>query len=202
MKIIGLTGGIGSGKSAAAGFLKGLGAEVIDLDEVGHQALEKGGGAYEKVVKEFGTGVLDDAGVIDRARLGDVVFKDKEALKRLTEIIHPVIDRIVAQKVSESQLKGIGVLVLEAAAILEAGKTWQVDEIWVMTADEKAAINRLKGRPGYREEDVRRRIRSQLTNKERIRHADVVIDNNGTLGELKARVKAEWEKLQRRIIDS
>jgi dephospho-CoA kinase len=202
MRIIGLTGGIGSGKSAAAGILKELGAEVIDLDKAGHEALKKGGGAYEEVVKEFGEGILDDKGEIDRARLGQIVFKDKAALKRLTRIVHPVIDTFVIQKVSEYQGKGVGVLILEAAALLEAARTWQVDEVWVTTADEKTVLERLKERPGYREADVWSRIHSQLTNAARIRQADLVIDNNGTLEELKARVKTEWGKLQRRIIDS
>ncbi|MBN1693599.1 MAG: dephospho-CoA kinase [Dehalococcoidales bacterium] len=202
MKILGLTGGIGSGKSTAARFLKDLGAEVIDLDKAGHEALKKGGGAYEKVVKEFGAGILDDKGEIDRSRLGEIVFKDKTALKRLTIIIHPVIDEFVEQKVSECRRKGVKVLVLEAAAMLESAKTWQVDEIWVTTAEEKTVLNRLKTRPGFSEQDVWSRIRSQLTNAARIRQADVVIDNNSTLEELKAGVKAEWQKLRGRIIDS
>jgi len=202
MRIIGLTGGIGSGKSTAAGFLKDLGAEVIDLDKAGHEALKKGGGAYEKVVKEFGAGILDDKGEINRARLGEIVFKDNAALKRLTKIIHPVIDAFVEQKVIECRLKGIEVLVLEAAAMLESAKTWQVDEIWVTTADDKMVLARLKTRPGYSEEDIRRRINSQITNAERIKQADVIIDNDGMLAELKTRVKEEWEKLQGRMIDS
>ncbi len=199
MRIIGLTGGIGSGKSAASGILEELGAEVIDLDKVGHDALKKDGGAYEKVVKEFGEEILDDKGEIDRARLGQIVFKDKAALKRLTSIVHPVIDDFVEQKVSECQEKGVEVLVLEAAAMLEAARTWQVDEVWVTTTDEKTVVERLKERPWYSEGDVWSRIRSQLTNAARIRQADVVINNNGTLEELKAGVKAEWAKLLKRL---
>lgn len=199
MKIIGLTGGIGSGKSAAAGFLKELGARVIDLDKVGHEALKKGGGAYVKVIGEFGKGILDNRGEIDRAKLGGIVFKDKAALKRLTVIIHPVIDKFVEQQVKECLQQGVGVLVFEAAAMLESARTWQVDEVWVTISDEKTVLNRLKARPGYDEKDIRRRIRTQMTNAERIKHADVVIDNNGTLAELKAGVKAAWEKLLKRL---
>jgi dephospho-CoA kinase len=202
MRIIGLTGGIGSGKSAAAGILKELGAEVIDLDKVGHEALKKGGGAYENVVREFGAGILDNKGEIDRARLGGIVFKDKAALKRLTKIIHPVIDKYVEQKVSDCRVKGVKVLVLEAAAMLESAKTWQVDEIWVTTADEKTVLNRLKARPGYTEEDIKKRIRVQMPNAERVKQADFIIENDGTRVALEAGVKAGWKKLQRRIIDS
>ena len=202
MRIIGLTGGIGSGKSTAAGFLKELGAEVIDLDKVGHEALKKGGGAYEKVVKEFGEEALDAEGEIDRAKLGKVVFNDKTALKRLSGMVHPVIDAYIAQKVDECHRQGVDVLVLEAAALLEAQRTWQVDEVWVTTTDAKTVLERLKERPGYSEADAWSRIRSQLTNVTRIRQSDLVINNNGTLDDLKARVKVEWEKLQGRLIDS
>ncbi len=199
MKVIGLTGGIGSGKSTAAQFLAELGAEVIDLDKAGHEALKKGGLVYKKVVKEFGEAILDFDGEIDRARLGRIVFKDREALKRLNAIVHPAIDKAVENKVSESRRKGIKVVVLEAAAMLEAEKTWQVDEVWVTKSNKKTVLNRLKERSGYTEAEAKRRIRSQMTDKERIKHANVVINNDGTPEELKARVKVEWEKLLKRL---
>ena len=199
MKVIGLTGGIGSGKSTAALFLAELGAEVIDLDKAGHEALKKGESAYKKAVREFGEGILDYDGEIDRTRLGRIVFKDREALKRLNTIIHPAIDKAVENKVNESRRKGIKVVVLEAAAMLEAEKTWQVDEIWVTKSSEKTALKRLKERPGYTEAEAKRRIKAQMTDKERIKQADVVINNDGTPEELKARVKAEWGKLLKRL---
>ena len=199
MKIIGLTGGIGSGKSTAAQFLTELGAEVIDLDKAGHEALKKSGGVYKKVVREFGEGILKPDREIDRTRLGRLVFKDREALKRLNKIVHPAIDKIVENKVSESRRKGIKVVALEAAAMLEAEKTWQVDEIWVTTANEKTVLNRLKERSGYTEAEAKTRIHAQLKNEERTKQADVVINNDGTPAELKAKVKAEWEKLLERL---
>jgi len=202
MKIIGLTGGIGSGKSTAAQFLAELGAEVVDLDKAGHEALKKGGAVYNEVVKEFGEGILDYEGEIDRTRLGRIVFKDSEALKRLNAIVHPAIDRVVENKVSESRRKGIKVVVLEAAAMLEAEKTWQVDEVWVIKSKKKTVLSRLKERSGYTEAEAKRRIRSQMTDRERIKHADVVINNDGTPEELRGKIKAEWEKLLERIFDS
>ncbi len=199
MKIIGLTGGIGSGKSVAARFLAELGAEVIDLDKAGHEALVKGGSAYKKAVKEFGEGILKKDGEIDRSRLGEIVFKDYKALQRLNKIVHPVIDKTVAKKRREFRRKGIKVLVLEAAAMLEAEKAWQVDEIWVTTAPEKTVLERLKERSGFNEGEAKSRIDSQLANDERIRQAKVIINNDATLFELRRKVKAEWEKLLKRL---
>ncbi|OGN98037.1 MAG: dephospho-CoA kinase [Chloroflexi bacterium RBG_13_51_18] len=199
MKIIGLTGGIGSGKSTAARFLKELGAEVIDLDKAGHEVLKKDGGVYKKVVGEFGEGILKVGGEIDRIRLGEIVFNDREALKRLNKMVHPAIDKIVESKVSKCRRKKVKVVVLEAAAMLEAEKTWQVDEIWVTISNEKAVLNRLKERSGYSETEAKKRINAQITNEERMKLADVVIRNDGTLDELEIKVKAEWEKLQGRL---
>jgi dephospho-CoA kinase len=201
VKVIGLTGGIGSGKSTAARFLAELGAVVIDLDKVGHDALKKDSGAYQQVANEFGKDILFANGEIDRARLGKIVFNNPDALKRLNQIMHPAIDSEVKKITRDSRKKGIRVVVLEAAAMLEADKAWQVDEIWVTTASEKTVLNRLKERSGYAEAEAKARIHAQLTNKERIRQADVVINTDCTLDELKVRLEAEWEKLRGRISD-
>lgn len=199
MKIIGLTGGIGSGKSTAALFLTDLGAEVIDLDKVGHDVLERRNKAYQRLLEEFGEGILDAKGEIDRTKLGRIVFSDPKALQRLNNIVHPEIDKIVEKNIEESRRKQVKVLVFEAAALLEAEKTWQVDEVWAILADEQAVLDRLKGRSGYSELDIKARIHAQMTNEERIKHANVVIYNNGTLKELKANLEREWEKLHQRL---
>jgi dephospho-CoA kinase len=199
MRVIGLTGGIGSGKSTVARLLEGLGAVVVDLDKVGHDVLKKGSGAYRQVVSEFGKGILSADGEIDRARLGKIVFKNPEALNRLNKIVHPAIDAVVEKKIRASRRRGVKVLVLEAAAMLEADRAWQADEIWVTTAPEAAVLARLKERSGYSEAEAETRIHAQLSNKERINRANVVIDNNGTPEELKAKVKLEWDSLQRRL---
>jgi len=199
MKIIGLTGGIGSGKSTAARFLAELGAEVVDLDKVGNEALKKSKKAYKRALEEFGETILDKNGEIDRAKLGKIVFRDHESLNRLNNIVHPEIDKTVAEKTKECRRQGLKVLVLEAAAMLEAERTWQVDEIWVTIAPEKAALERLKQRPGYNEADAKARINSQMTNEERIKRAKVVINNDGTLHQLKSHVKTEWDNLLKRL---
>jgi dephospho-CoA kinase len=198
MRVIGLTGGIGSGKSTVAGYLAGLGAMVIDLDKVGHEVLKSGSQAFKKVVSEFGKDILEAGGEIDRARLGNLVFKNRKALMRLNRIVHPAIDKIVNEKIEEYRQKRVKVVVLEAAAMLEAGRAAQADEIWVTVAPEATVLNRLSERSGYSEAESRARIRSQLPNEERIKHADVVIATDCSLEELKVRVEVEWRKLMGR----
>jgi dephospho-CoA kinase len=199
MKIIGLTGGIGSGKSTAASLLAKLGAEIVDLDKVGNEALKKGNKAYKKAVQEFGDTILGKNGEIDRSKLGRIVFRDREALQRLNNIVHPEIDKVVAEKTKDCPHRGVKVMVLEAAAIMEADKAWQMDEMWAIIAPEKAVIERLKQRSGYYESETKARIHSQMPNEEKAKRANVVINNNGSLDNLKAQVKAEWEKLLKRL---
>jgi dephospho-CoA kinase len=198
MKIIGLTGGIGSGKSTVARVLAELGAVIVDLDKVGHDVLKQKE-AREKLVMEFGESILNNGGDIDRARLGGIVFNDSKALSRLNRIVHPVIDDVVKRKVAEYLREGVEVVVLEAAAILDAGRTSQVDEVWVTIAPEPVVLKRLAGRTGYSEAEAKARIKSQMTGEERVRQADVVIDTDCTLDELKARVTAEWNRLRKRL---
>jgi dephospho-CoA kinase len=199
MKIIGLIGGIGSGKSTVAGFLTELGAMVIDLDKIGHEALEPDGKAWRQVAGAFGKKILAPGGEIDRAKLGDIVFKDPKALLRLNSITHPVIDSIVAEKIEQSRRQVVKVLVMEAAVMLEAGKTLQAEELWVTVSSEDTVLSRLSKRSGYSEKESKTRISAQLSNEERVKQADVVIDTDCTLEELKSRVKVEWDKLLKRI---
>jgi dephospho-CoA kinase len=198
MKIIGLTGGIGSGKSTVARVLAELGAVIVDLDKVGHDVLKQKE-AREKLVMEFGESILNNGGDIDRARLGGIVFNDSKALSRLNRIVHPVIDDVVKRKVAEYLREGVEVVVLEAAAMLDAGRSSQVDEVWVTIAPESVVLERLAGRTGYSEAEAKARIKSQMTGEERVKQADVVIDTDCTLDELKTRVTAEWNRLRKRL---
>lgn len=199
MKIIGLTGGIGSGKSTVAQFLAELGAVIVDLDKVGHEVLKSGGVVRERIVSEFGKNILTGSGDIDRTRLGGIVFNDFEALSRLNKIMHPVIDNIINARIEEYRREGVEVVVLEAAALLDADRASQVDEIWVTVAPEAVVLKRLAERTGYSEEESKARIRSQMPGEKRIRQADLVIDTDCSLDELKARVATEWQKLLKRL---
>ncbi len=195
MKVIGLTGGIGTGKSTVSQFLAELGAVIIDADKVGHEALKPEGEAWQKVVNAFGKQIVNPDGHIDREKLGRIVFGDSGERERLNQIMHPAMYQTVAAKIEECRRQGVAVVVLEAALLLEAGWTPLVDEVWVTVASEPAVIKRLRLRTGLSQEDSLARIRSQLRSGERAKHADVVIDTDCTLEEVKVRVKALWQRL-------
>jgi dephospho-CoA kinase len=196
MKVIGLTGGIGSGKSTVSQLLSELGANVLDADKVGHQCYQPGTETWKDVVDAFGEEIVAPDGSIDRKKLGAIVFKDPEALTRLNQIMHPRMYDMMADQIEEYRLGGAEVVVLEAAILLEAGWTPLVDEIWITVASEPTVVQRVRERTGLPEEQIRSRIRSQLSNEERKGKADLVISNDGGLDELRKKVEELWEGLK------
>jgi dephospho-CoA kinase len=196
MKVIGLTGGIGSGKSTVSQILAELGAVVLDADKVGHEAYQPGTETWKEVVATFGREIVAPDESIDRKKLGAIVFGDPEALTRLNGIVHPRMYDMMADKIEEYRRQGVKVVVLEAAILLEAGWTPLVDEVWLTVASEPTVIRRARERTGLPEEQIRSRIRSQLSNEERKKQASVVISNDGGLDELRAKVEELWEGLQ------
>ena len=194
MKVIGLTGGIGSGKSTLARFLAELGAVVLDADKLGHEAFKSGTDAWREVVAAFGRGILTPAGEIDRKKLGEIVFNNPQALSRLNQIMHPQIGKVLQSSLEEYRRQGAKVLVLEIPLLLETGGTSLVDEVWVTVASEATILKRLGKRSGFSREHSLARIRSQTSDEERVKHADVVINTDGTLEELRAKVKELWEQ--------
>ena len=195
-KIIGLTGGIGSGKSTVSQYLAELGATIVDADKVGHEALTRAD-IKQELVTIFGREILGTDGEIDRKKLGPVVFSDPEALKKLNHIMHRRMRTMMEDKLAQFRREGASVVVLEAAVLLETDADWDkiVDEIWVTVSREAAVIKRMKDQRGMTEEQTKARIKSQLSNEERIKHASVVINNDGNLDEVKVKVKELWEKL-------
>ena len=189
MKVIGLTGGIGSGKSAVARFLAELGAVIIDADKVGHEAFKPDTELWREVVAAFGRHILTPEGDIDRGKLGKMVFGSAESLARLNQIMHPRMYYMVKAQLEEYRRQGIDVVVLEAPLLLEAGWTPLVDEVWVIITPESQVLRRLQERAGLTEPESLARIRSQMSNEARVKHADVVINNDGGLDELRDRVK-------------
>ena len=193
MKIIGLTGGIGSGKSTVARFLAELGAVVLDADKIGHKLLLSGGGAWQPVVDAFGKQVVAPNGDIDRQELGQKVFADSEARIRLNRIMHPLIFYVVKAQLQEYRQKGAIVVVIEAPLLLEAAWKSVVDEVWVTVASESTILKRLRERAGLIGQEVRARIGAQLPSDIRIHQADIVIDTDCSLDELKVKTKKLWE---------
>lgn len=195
MIVIGLTGGIASGKSTAARYLAGQGAVMIDADLLGHRAYEPGRPAFDRVVEAFGDEIVADDGTIDRRALGGRVFGDPAQLDRLTGIVWPEILAMASEEIEAAREAGRDVVVLEAAVLLEAGWEGAVDEVWVVTVDRATAIERATARDGVDEAAVAARIDAQLSNEERTAKADVVLDNSGTEPELLAELDREWSRL-------
>lgn len=198
MIVIGLTGGILSGKSTISKMLNERGAVVIDADKVGHEAYTPHTLVWQEVTDAFGKDILTENGEIDRKKLGEIVFKDPQALTRLNGIMHPRMHDMLGEKVGKLRSEGADVVVLEAAILIEAKWTDLVDEVWVVKAPEETVIQRLQNRSGLTEEQARSRIRSQLSNEERVKHADVIIDTDCTLAEVEVKVGGLWEKIQSR----
>lgn len=193
---IGLTGGIASGKSTVARYLAQLGAHVIDADQLGHRVYEPDTPGFRRVVEAFGGDVVGADGRIDRKVLGGKVFGNPEALKRLTDIVWPEILAL-----AEAEMARVAahdpqrIIVLEAAVLFEAGWQGAVDEVWAVVVPSEVAIARAGARDGLPPAEVQKRIDSQMSNDERSRRADVVIDNAGDTETLLARVDREWLRL-------
>jgi phosphopantetheine adenylyltransferase/dephospho-CoA kinase len=197
--IIGLTGGIASGKSTVAATLHKWGAYVIDADKLGHRAYVKGTDAFHKVVAQFGEDVVGEDGEVDRRALGAKVFGEGGSLKQLTDIVWPAIYDMAAAEIKQSlDANPDTVVVLEAAVLIEAGWQSLADEIWVTTVDPEVAIARASARDGVDAEAVQARIDAQLSNAERTAEANVVIDNSADEDHLVQQLKTHWNKLQER----
>jgi dephospho-CoA kinase len=190
--VLGLTGGIGTGKSEVTRALAGLGASVIDADRVGHEAYRPHQGIWQEVVQAFGEEILQPDGEVDRKALGAIVFSQPDARAKLNGIMHPWMAKEIERRIDQMRQDGVEVVVLEAALLIEAGWQGLVDELWVTTADEEEAVTRVSLRSGLSEEQVRGRMATQMPVAEKIRQADVVIDNSGNLGGLQRRVAQEW----------
>lgn len=197
--IIGLTGGIASGKSTVATTLQSWGAYVIDADKLGHRAYVKGTDAFHKVVAQFGEDIVGADGEVDRRALGAKVFAEGGSLKQLTDIVWPAIYDMAAAEIKQSLDSNPNtVVVLEAAVLIEAGWQSLVDEIWVTTVDPSTAIERASARDGVDADAVQARIDAQLSNAERTAEAAVVIDNSADEPQLLAQLENHWKNLQER----
>ena len=188
MRVIGLTGGIGAGKSTVADLLAARGAAVVDADRIARAVVEPGGAAYQAVVERFGPGVLDEDRRLDRAALAGIVFRDRDALAALEGITHPAIQAEMARQVASHAAAPVVVMdipLLKARREPMAG-------IVVVDVAEEVAVRRLVDQRGFEEGDARRRIAAQISRDERRAIADIVVDNGGDRAALDAEIDRVW----------
>jgi dephospho-CoA kinase len=193
--VIGLTGGIGSGKSTVAAMLAELGADVIDTDKVGHDVYRAGTEGFRQVMAAFGRDIVASDGSIDRRALAARVFADPEALRRLNAIVHPLIGLAVRDWLQRAQAEPrTAPIVVEAPVLMEAG--WRFfDEVWVVVVEPETAVARVTAARDMTADEVRRRLAAQMSNAERVRLAYRVIHNDGDLDALRVEVEAAWRAI-------
>ena len=193
MLVVGLTGSIGTGKSEATRILQELGAGIINADQVGHEAYTPHTESWNEVVDAFGQDILQPNGEIDRSKLGAIVFADSSQMTKLNRIMHPRMAGMVADKIEQMRSHGIQVAVVEAALLFEAGWETLVDEVWTTDSPLESVFQRLMLRNGLNEEEVRKRLSSQMDIQERLNRSDVVVDNSGGVAALEETVRSLWE---------
>jgi dephospho-CoA kinase len=197
MLLVGLTGGLGAGKSTVARMLADRGAVLVDADELARRALEPGSRAYQEVRDLFGDEVVTPSGELDRAAIAATVFSDPERRRALESIVHPEVFRMLAETV-EARRGTEDVVVFDAPLIVETGFQDACDVVVVVTAPEEERVARATRDRGMTADQARARIRAQIDEAERGAVADIVIRNDGDVAQLEARVEDLWQQLRRR----
>jgi len=195
MKIIGLTGGIASGKSLVAGMLASWGAVVVDADKLAREAVEPGGFAFRCIVERFGGEVVAGDGSLDRKALGHLVFADAAARRDLEKIVHPAIAELANRRFEKERRRGTRLLFYVVPLLFETGMEARFDEIWLVFVDAETQVARLKKRDGIGRAEALRKIGSQWPLQEKVGRSDVVIDNSGDPLDTEKRARREWERL-------
>lgn len=194
--IIGLTGNIASGKSSVAKYLRDLGALVIDADQVARRVVMPNTPALREIVLSFGPGILNEDGSLNRRKLGSIVFKDQTARLRLEQITHPRIEEEINRHIlSFKESSPDGVLVLEVPLLIEVGWHKKVDQVWLVVVREDVQLHRLVMRDKLSPAEARQRMASQMPQWEKMKYADVIIDNSDSPNATLAQVKKAWSKL-------
>jgi len=197
--VVGLTGGIATGKTTVARMFKALGAEVLSADDIVHKMLQPGSDVWRAVVQEFGEDILAESGEVDRRELAAIVFRDPQKRLRLEAIIHPPILDFLAAEAKRFRDIGEGVLILEIPLLVETSSLGLVDKVLVVTAEQETQIKRLQKRYGITREEAILRIQSQLPMSEKIKHADWVVGTDGTLRSTRGQVERVWDAIQKSL---
>lgn len=192
MLVIGLTGGIGSGKSTASAVLRSLGAPVIDADAIVHDLQAPGSPLLAEIAREFGPDVIRPDGSLDRARLGQIVFADPDRRGRLERIVHPRVREQMWAEVERHRQAGQPAVVLDVPLLIEGGLHREVDQVWLVYVDRETELARLMARDGLSEADARARLSAQMDLEAKRTYADLVFDNRSTRADLEQQVRAAW----------
>jgi len=196
MVLVGLTGGIGSGKSLIAEMFKQRGVYIIDADELAHEAVEPGRPALKRIVETFGAEGLDSDGRLDRAKLGRIVFEDPERRERLNAIVHPFVFMEEERRRKEIAQKNPKAIVLfDAALLIETGSYQLMDKVILVTIDRRKQIGRIMKRDGLTREEAVRRIEAQMPQAKKKRKADYVIDGGQPVNAIEEHVHTIYEEL-------
>ncbi|MBT2645071.1 dephospho-CoA kinase [Bacillus sp. ISL-41] len=197
--VIGLTGGIASGKSTVSAMFTDMGITVIDADIEARLAVEPGEKAYNDIVSHFGTDILEDDRTINRPKLGEIIFNNEEKRLLLNSIVHPAVRERMAQKRKQAEAADEKAVVLDIPLLFESKLTELVEKIIVVYVDEQTQLERLMKRNGFSEEEASARIQSQMPLKDKVSLADAVIDNSGSIEQSKQQlmeILTEWEILR------
>ncbi|OFO16202.1 dephospho-CoA kinase [Corynebacterium sp. HMSC22B11] len=194
MFLIGLTGGIGSGKTTVASQLKTLGARIVDADKIAREIVEPGEPALTELAEAFG-GVLNADGTLNRAELARQAFATPEATEKLNSITHPRIRERTLERFAQARTEAVPVLVYDMPLLIENGEYKKMDHVLVVDAADEIRIDRLVNSRGLDEDDARRRIAAQISREERLAAADSVVDNSGTRDQLLQQVDTFWEQV-------
>lgn len=199
MYIVGLTGGIASGKSTVSTMLAELGAYIIDTDKIAHAVVMPKQPALLAIIDHFGSRVMLPDGNLNRELLGDIIFKNPEERSCLEKIIHPYIEKQVNESIRQAEKLGHTVVVIDVPLLFEAGWQHRVDEIWVVYVDLKIQVSRLIARNQLTYEQAMERINSQLNIEEKAKRSHVVIDNTLNRENTRAQVNAAWQNVCKKI---
>lgn len=195
MLLIGLTGGIGAGKSTVSRALARRGAVVVDADRIAREVVEPGGAAYDAVVDRFGAAVLHEDGTLNRPALASVVFSDPRALEDLNRLTHPAITRVIAARIADHA--GEDRVVVLDIPLLDAARrdVYPFDAVVVVDVPVEVAVGRLVAQRGIDEADARARVAAQISREERLALADIVVDNSGTPAALEEDLRRLWDRI-------
>ena len=189
MYTIGLTGGIGTGKSEVLSILRDLGASTVEADLLAHEIYSPGKPAWQDIIDTFGSSILTAEQQINRKKLGEIVFANKNKLSKLNQIVHPRMFEHLKDFIEEQKIAGVRLLVIEAAVLIEAGWTEMVDSVWVVKASKGTIINRLKKKTTLTEKQITQRINAQISDAQRQEKANEILTNNGDKSDLRDQVR-------------